>query len=464
MSQTLSVILAADMAGFSRLVEIDEAGTLARQRGYLKTLVAPALAAAGGEIVKRTGDGFFARFPSLAGGVGAALQVQAAMAQSEAEIEPDRAIRYRIAIHLGDVSFDDGDLFGDTVNLTARIEALSEPGGVCLSDPAYQLLDPSQQERFSDLGLQRLKNIRRLMRVWQWTPQSRNRQGAESDLALTQKIAFCTAQDGAQLAYASVGDGPPVLKAPNWMNHLDFDWRSTIMASSLKVLAANNRLVRFDQRGNGLSDWDVEDISEDAMISDMHAIARAAGLTRYALFGQSQGCAFSVRYAAEHPDEISCLVLLSGYARGVLMRGSAEQARLHEATRALIREGWGSLNPAYRHVFTETMIPDAAQADKNQMDEIQRLATSPDCAARINDMNARIDVTDYARQLRVPTLVMHSSGDRRVPFDEGRRLAALIPGAEFVALPGSNHVPLDGSEAHEIFQERTRAFLARHAQ
>ena len=459
----LSVVLIADMVGYSRLVEADEAGLLARQSHYRQTLFAPHIAASEGRIVKSTGDGVLVEFASIRDAVGCAIDLQTRLAEMEADRQEETKIKYRIGIHAGDVVADGDDLFGDTVNLAARLESLSASGGVCISDAAMQMLDATLQSRFVDRGTQRVKNIVRPVRVWQWTPETRDVFSGLDAEASAQQIGFCTADDGTLLAYATVGTGPTLFKAPNWINHLDFDWKSPLAGPSLARLARHCRLVRFDQRGNGLSDWDVGEISEDAMISDMNCVVKAAGLDRFGLFGQSQGCAFSVRFAVENPDKVSFMILLGGYLRGAMRRGKDGQAARHAATNTLIREGGGSDNPAYRRIFTETMIPAASAEMKASWDERQRLATTPENAARIDDMNAHIDVSHLAPRVSVPTLVCHSEGDRRAPLDEGRRLAALIPGAEFVALPGDNHILTEGSEAFDVFHERAGVFIGKHS-
>lgn len=459
----LRAILIADMVGYSRLVEADEAGLLARQAAVRRDVIDPGIAAAGGRVVKSTGDGVLVSFDAVRDAVRCALTLQTDLAAREAERPVSERIRYRMGVHVGDVVARDGDLFGDTVNLTSRLETLSAAGGVCISDAVMQLLEPAQQAGFADLGTQRVRNITRPVRVWQWTPTQRDGLADYRAEAASQQIGFCAAPDGVMLAYGTVGSGPMVFKAPNWVNHLDFDWKSPLAGPGLARIARSNRLVRFDQRGNGLSDWDVDEISEDAMISDMAAVVAAAGLNRFALLGQSQGCAFSVRYAVENPDKVSCMVLLGSYARGTLRRGAEGQNALHDATNTLIREGWGSDNPAYRHVFTETMIPEADPKLKAHWDESQRVATTPENAARINDMNAHIDISALARTVSVPTLVFHAEGDRRIPLEEGRRLAALIPGAEFVPLPTANHILTEGSEAFEMFHDRFDRFVAMHA-
>jgi pimeloyl-ACP methyl ester carboxylesterase len=230
-----------------------------------------------------------------------------------------------------------------------------------------------------------------------------------------------------------------------------------------RELARHSRLVRFDQRGNGLSDWDVAEISEDAMIADMAMVAETMGLERFALFGISQGCGFSIRYAVENPERVTCLVLLGGYVRGRLMRRSEDQHEIFHAARMMIRHGWGSPNPAFRHFFTESFMPDATPEQKRSVDELQRITTTAANAERIWHMNASVEVSELARRVRAPTLVLHCRDDRMCPLAEGRRMAGLVPGARFVELEGANHVLLEGTPAFEQFFREVRPFLSRHS-
>lgn len=460
MERRLCAILAADMAGYSRLMERNETDVLNRQKLYRRELIDPAIAQAGGQIVKTTGDGMLARFDTAQAALRCALEIQQAMQQREEDTPRKERIQYRIGINIGDIVLEDGDIFGDAANVAARLEAISEPGAICVSDIVHQITQDRVSEPFTDLGLQKVKNITRPIRVWQWVPDADRDQSHDPQPSHVQHVSFCIAGDGTQLAWARVGKGPSVLKAPNWLNHLDYEWRSPLWGPFLEQMSQRCDLVRFDQRGNGLSDRDPHEISEDAMISDMRSIVQAAGLDRFLLFGISQGCAFSVRYAAENPDKVAGLILVSGYLRGSLKRGSPEQAAISEATNVLIREGWGSPNPAYRHLFTESMMPDATEAQKAVFDELQRVSCSPEVAARINTMNATVDVSGFAPRIRVPTLVLHSEGDRRVPVAEGRRMAAMIPGARFVTLPGNNHALIDNSPALDLFLSEFSSFLA----
>jgi pimeloyl-ACP methyl ester carboxylesterase len=228
----------------------------------------------------------------------------------------------------------------------------------------------------------------------------------------------------------------------------------------LEGLKENNELVRFDHRGGGMSDWDVQDISFDAMVSDIGTVADATTLERFVLFGISQGCSYSVAYAAQNPERVRGLVLLGGFARGRLKRNEPEARALFEAEQTMTERGWGSPNPVYRNMFTTNFIPDATPKQKTGLDELQRVSLSAGNAARVAELVANIDVCDLARTLDVPTLVLHCEGDLRAPLEEGRRLAALIPGARFVALEGRNHALVEGTPAFDSFFREVSPFLA----
>ena len=193
--------------------------------------------------------------------------------------------------------------------------------------------------------------------MWQWTRDGAADEPELAEAALHQHVQFATARDGAQIAWAAIGNGPPVLKAPNWLNHIEYEWRNPVWGPAFAELARRRQLVRFDQRGNGLSDWEVEEISQGAMIGDMATIASAAGLDRFALLGISQGCAFSIRYAAENPERVSCLVLLGGFLRGRLKRPDPEQKKLYDALTLIIRDGGDPPTPSFATSSHPTSFP-----------------------------------------------------------------------------------------------------------
>lgn len=462
MERRLAVILAADMAAYSRHMEKDEDATLARLKKHRHDIIEPGIAKHGGRVIKTTGDGFLADFGAAQEAVRSAIDIQCEVAESESKRDPDERVLYRMGINLGDVIFDEADVFGDGVNIASRLESIAAPGGICLADAVHHAVADRLRESFRDLGSQKVKNISRPIRVWQWSPEIKNEGLDATELERQQRVRFAAASDGVQVAWASIGKGIPVLKAPNWMNHLEYEWRSPVWGPMFREFSRFTRFVRFDQRSTGLSDWEVPEVSLDLMIKDMVAVADAAEMKRFALFGISQGAAFSIHFADLYPQRVSCLVLLGGYLRGRLKRQNTEQVALYEGLRNLIRDGWGSPNPVFRHFFTSNFLPDAAPEAAASFDELQRVAVSPENALRLWDMNAQVDVVDIAKRLNVPTLVLHCVGDRIAPIAEGRFMAKSIPGAHFVELPGNDHALLDGSAAFNLFFEETKAFLAKY--
>jgi len=277
-----------------------------------------------------------------------------------------------------------------------------------------------------------------------------------------QHIRFCTAADGTRIAVASIGSGPPLLRAAHWLSHVDHDLDSPVWRPWLAELSRQHTYIRYDQRGCGLSDPDVTEYSLDAWVGDLEAVVDHLGLQRFPLIGMSQGGAVAVSYALRHPEKVSHLVLLGAYARGALRRDTGPVGRLEAETLVnLIRLGWGRDNPAFRQVFTNQFIPDGTPEQHQWWNELERLTASPENAARTLEAFHEVDVTEAARQLQVPTLVVHARGDARVPFDEGLRLATLIPGARFLPLDSANHVLLDTEPAWGRFMQELRAFLGR---
>ena len=275
-----------------------------------------------------------------------------------------------------------------------------------------------------------------------------------------QNLRFCTSADGTRIAIASIGSGPPLVRAAHWLSHVEHDLDSPVWGPWLAELSRNHTYLRYDQRGCGLSDTDVADFSLDAWVADLEAVVAASGLRRFPLIGMSQGGAVAIAYAVRHPQQVSHLVLVGAYARGAARRAVTADERLEAETLVrLIRLGWGRDNAAFRHVFTNQFIPGGTPAQHAWWNELERLTATPENAARTLEAFHEVDVAALARQLQVPTLVLHARGDARVPFDEGRQLAALVPGARFVPLQSDNHVLLAGEPAWPAFLAELRGFL-----
>jgi pimeloyl-ACP methyl ester carboxylesterase/DNA-binding CsgD family transcriptional regulator len=276
---------------------------------------------------------------------------------------------------------------------------------------------------------------------------------------LNHQIRFCTAPDGVDLAYAIEGAGPPLLKAGNWMTHLDYDRQSPVWRHWVRELSRGHALIRYDERGCGLSARQFEGTPTlDTYVADLAAVADAAGLERFVLLGMSGGGPTAIEYAVRNPERVSHLVLYGTYTRGRYRRGEreTEQSRL---LIELMRVGWGGAVPAFRQVFSSFFIPSAGEEQKRWYDEMQQVSSSGEMAARLWLSNTQVDVSHTARRVAQPALVIHARHDGAVPYEEGRRLASLVPGARFVTLETDNHILQEGEPAWETFLSELRAFL-----
>ena len=278
---------------------------------------------------------------------------------------------------------------------------------------------------------------------------------------LSQEIHYCDNPNGVRLAYAVCGEGPPLVKAANWLTHLDHEWSSIIWKHWIQWLAGAHRLYRYDERGCGLSDWDVTEFSLDAWVEDLEVVVDAAGVDRFPLLGVSQGGAVAVRYAERHPDRVTKLVLIGAYARGRLARARSEEERQEAALDlALGRVSWRRADAAFRQVFASQFLPDAPRASWDAFNELQRATTSVDNVVRFLDAFAHIDVSDVAARVHCPTLILHSRGDIRVPESQALELAKLIPGSRLVYLDSNNHIITEHEPAWPVLVNEVNRFLA----
>ena len=278
--------------------------------------------------------------------------------------------------------------------------------------------------------------------------------------APAQEIRFCTAGDGTRLAYATSGAGPPLVKAANWLSHLDYDWESPVWRHWLAELSRRFSLARYDERGCGLSDWNIGRFSFDDWVDDLEAVVDATGLDRFSLLGISQGGPVAIAYAVRHPERVSHLVLLGAFAQG--RRKSArtpDELDLAEAHIEIVRLGWGRPDPMYRQIFAARFLPEATQEQWRSFDELQRRSTSPENAWRFVDEFANIDVTRLAPKLTVPTLIMCSRREPDNRFEQSRLLAAQIPNSRLVPLDSSNHLLPERDPAWQHFLAEIDRFL-----
>jgi len=275
-----------------------------------------------------------------------------------------------------------------------------------------------------------------------------------------QQIRFCTTSDGVRIAWAAAGKGPPVVRVSHWLTHIEFDWTSPVWRHFLAELARGRSLVRYDSRGCGLSDWDAADLSFDGWVRDLEAVVDAAGLERFALFGVSRGGAIAAAYAAKHPQRVTHLLCYGAFAQGAFLCARSQAQRdEHESAIRLLELGWERENPATRQMFATLMQPDGTPVQHRSFIEMMRLATSAKNAGRLLRETAALDARSFAPKVTCPTLVLHARADARVPLEQARLLASLIPGARFVPLDSASHILLESEPAWAEFTAQLRNFL-----
>jgi pimeloyl-ACP methyl ester carboxylesterase/DNA-binding winged helix-turn-helix (wHTH) protein len=283
--------------------------------------------------------------------------------------------------------------------------------------------------------------------------------GAEAELP-AQEIRFCTTEDGVRLAYAAMGSGPPLVKVANWLSHLDYDRETVVWRHWLTELSRRYRLVRYDERGCGLSDWDVPDFSFEAWVRDLETVVDAAGLYRFPLLGISQGGAVAVAYAVRHPERVSHLVLLGSYAQGSSRRAATQEDRdLVDARIEIIRLGWGRPEPQYRQMFVSRFLPEGTQEEWREFDELQRRSASAENAWRFVREFSEIDISELAPRVAVPTLIACARDEPGDVFEQSRVLASLIPGSRLLTLDSCNHLLPERDPAWPRFLAELTAFV-----
>ena len=277
-----------------------------------------------------------------------------------------------------------------------------------------------------------------------------------------QEIRFCRTCDGVQLAYATVGVGYPIVKAANYLSHLEFDWESPVWSEFLKMLSADHRLIRYDARGTGMSDWEVDSISFDDFVRDLEAIIDTTGLKRFALLGISQGCAASIAYAVKYPKRVSHLILHGGYAQGRLKRQSPQERERGELLISMMQAFWGTEQAGFSRMFSSMFIPEGTEEQTRWWVDLQRVSASAENAVRVRRACDDIDIVELLPQVAVPTLVLHSRREAVQPFEQSRLIAASIPNARFVPIDSSNHIILPQEPAWPGFAREILSFLDRN--
>jgi class 3 adenylate cyclase/pimeloyl-ACP methyl ester carboxylesterase len=505
-TRELAAIMFSDIAGYSTIMGRDEhtaLRALTEHRDLLRNL----LPKYNGRMLGEIGDGTLTSFHSALDAVNCAREMQTAL-------KDDPELRVRIGIHIGDVLFSADNVWGDGVNVASRIHALAAPGGICMSAHVYDEIRNKPGMRAKYLGQKNLKNISRPIGVYalagfgpemdstsalalrDWRSFTHSRVAAVTlaiaalilligfgihrfywqqilaakeiylprilPKAVDQKMGFCAASDGVHIAYASSGEGPPLVIMIGWVTHLERGMLSpAYFGDALRGFGAHHLVVRYDTRGFGLSDRGMTDYSLDARVRDLEAVTDALKLKRFSIYAISFGGPTVIAYAARHPEKINRLVFYGTYARFI---HDLQERQKWEAMITLIRTGWGSDNPTYRQLFTSLFMPDGSEADQRVLTEMGRVAATPEDAAGFMTATLNIDVGDLARKIHAPTLVVHTRGDQVVPLESGRELAALIPGARMVVIEGRDHIPVPGDGEVEQIVPAVASFLDENLQ
>lgn len=468
-NRSLTAIMFTDIVGYTSLMEQDEAKAIEVRERH-REIVGVLVKQFQGTVVDKTGDEILTTFPSALRAVDCSLAIQAAL-------RDDNDLKLRIGIHLGEVLRKEDEVIGDGVNVASRIRPLARAGGICVSESVLHLVRNRPHIRAEPLGPHALKNVENPVKVFALAdgslvarPRSRrrrvitvlagvavvllvasvvfvqNRVAILSSLALTlprffgdpveQKIGFATTSDGVQIAYATTGKGPPLVSVLGWGTHLERGYTSPIYDREgwIRWASKDHLFVRYDGRGFGLSDRDVEDFSLEARVRDLEAVVDALGLERFVLYAISAGGPTAITYVVHHSERVSRLILAATQAMTLF---SHEERRQWEGMIPLFQTSWDSI--LVRTMMAKFLVPDADEVYQRVVCESLRISGDGPAIAGFFKVFLELDTRELARQVDIPTLVIHGQEDRVIRLPHGRDLASLIPGAQFEIIAGADH-------------------------
>lgn len=428
----LAAIFSADVKGYSRLMEENEIETIRTLTTY-REIMANFIKQHKGRVVDAPGDNLLAEFASVVEAVQCAIEIQKELKLKNAELPENRRMEFRIGINLGDVIEEGERIYGDGVNVTARVQSLADGGGICISGTAFDQVENKLGLGYEYLGEQTVKNIAKPVRVYRVLMESGTFAPTEM---IEQHIKFCTTVDGVRIAYSMVGQGPFLVIPPGWVSHLQLQWEHPSARDYLEKGTRNQTFLFYDKHGCGLSERNRTEFTLESEVRPLEAVVDHLKLKRFGLFGFSQGGPIAIAYAVKYPRRVSHLILYDTYARGEAI--TTEEFK--KSFSPLIRSAWGVGSKTLADIF----LPGADASALKWFLRLQREAATAEMAAKLLDLTYSLDVTDLLPRLRVPTLVIHRRGDKAIPFHHGRELASLIPNARFVPLEGSIHIPFFG--------------------
>lgn len=458
----LSAILALDVVGYSRMMQKDAAGLLAALNTIYRSVVTPAVAAGEGRVVKLLGDGALIEFPAAAQAIQCAVRIQQELRRPESPYRAGEPIQLRAGLHAGDVVVEGDDIFGTGINIAARLQQAAQPGGILASRVFCDMAGSDVPVRLRREGVHSFKGIDQPIEVLSVDFTAPEVDARRASLAEAQEIRFCRSKDGVRLAWTANGEGPTVVKAPNWIGHLVLDWRNPGLASIVSSIVERYRMVRFDARGNGLSDWDPAEITFDLFVGDLESVFDAAEVERAPILAISQGCAVAAAFAARRPERVSAIVMIGGFPLGRARRRSKKDRERAEALKAMMRVGWDEDYPSLRDLLAQIIVPGASEEERRRYAEDMREMISPENLGRYRDVVDHLDVAGLLAKVTAPCLVAHARGDRMQPMEQGLKLASGLPNARFLAYDSINHVIPENDAVWPQLEREIHSFLAAH--
>ncbi|MEM9139916.1 MAG: alpha/beta fold hydrolase [Pseudomonadota bacterium] len=459
-----AAVVSIDTVGFSRLMEQDGRRLIRALNLIVRRLAVPMIEENDGRLVKLIGDAALAEFPSAGGAVAFSAALQRALAGPSLPYDFPERIQVRIGIHAGDITTADGDILGEAVNIASRLQAEAQPDGILLSRLVADLAGQDPSVVLRPEGVRRLKNIARPVEALSVDLGGTDIADQRQRMTDSQEIRFCRAADGVMLAWTETGAGPPVVKAPNWIGHLEHDLKVANLAPILGAVSTQHRVVRFDARGNGMSDWDVDEITFERFVDDLETVFDEAGIERAPVLAISQGAAVAVAFAARRPERVSAIVMVGSFALGRALRTGAGDKERAAALRAMMQAGWDDEYPSLRDLMAETIIPDASLEDRRLFADLMKIMISPDNMARYRDIVDHLDVRAILSKVEAPCLVLHGRNEKMQPVEQGRKMAAGLPDARFIAYDTRSHVFIDRDACWPQARQDILEFLARHSE
>ena len=463
----LAVILHCDIVGSTALVTKDERLAHERIRDAFNRL-SEIISAHGGTTHEIRGDALLAEFERASDAVTAALAFQYSNSAFNQNLNDDVKPDARIGIALGEVVIADSTLTGTGVVLAQRLEQLAGAANVVIQGAVKEAIPHRLPFEYEFLGERSLKGFDEPVRTFTVKliegesispPKAPKTSVSEIGLADQSPVQYCSSPDGISIAHAKVGEGYPLVFTGSWMTHLEEDWNNPGWRPYLSQLAKDFTIIRYDQRGNGMSDWENVDISFNKMVEDLEAVIDCYQFEKIAIFGASQAAAVSIAYSLKYPERVSKLVLFGGYPRGRCRRDNPESAAESEALVTLIRQSWGRDNPLIRQTMTSLFMPDATQEEASWFNEFQKTCGPAENIARFREIFDDIDIANLLGDVSVPTLVVHCVGDSVAPLSEGKLLASRIPGAKFVTLNSRSHMIFESDPEFPRLLSSVRDFL-----